>query len=60
MQSSFHSCLACRTFPNEEPIVKLQVINLAAKLYITNSKQTKLLTQYILNLASKPPCLPGI
>ncbi|KAE8285345.1 AP-3 complex subunit beta-1 [Larimichthys crocea] len=34
----------------EEDIVKLQTVNLAAKLYLTNSKQTKLLTQYILNL----------
>ncbi|XP_059917497.1 AP-3 complex subunit beta-2 isoform X9 [Gadus macrocephalus] len=40
-----------KTFTNEEDIVKLQIINLAAKLYLTNSKQTKLLTQYVLNLA---------
>nr|XP_009934192.1 PREDICTED: AP-3 complex subunit beta-2 [Opisthocomus hoazin] len=40
-----------KSFTNEEDIVKLQVINLAAKLYLTNSKQSKLLTQYILNLA---------
>ncbi|XP_078541103.1 AP-3 complex subunit beta-2 isoform X1 [Lissotriton helveticus] len=40
-----------KSFTNEEDIVKLQVINLAAKLYLTNSKQTKLLTQYVLNLA---------
>lgn len=39
-----------KTFTNEEDIVKLQTVNLAAKLYLTNSKQTKLLTQYILNL----------
>ncbi|XP_064413648.1 AP-3 complex subunit beta-1 isoform X1 [Latimeria chalumnae] len=39
-----------KTFINEEDIVKLQILNLAAKLYLTNSKQTKLLTQYILNL----------
>ncbi|XP_070706572.1 AP-3 complex subunit beta-1 isoform X2 [Pempheris klunzingeri] len=39
-----------KTFTAEEDIVKLQVVNLAAKLYLTNSKQTKLLTQYILNL----------
>ncbi|XP_054612402.1 AP-3 complex subunit beta-1 isoform X2 [Dunckerocampus dactyliophorus] len=38
------------TFTAEEDIVKLQAVNLAAKLYLTNSKQTKLLTQYILNL----------
>ncbi|XP_051537075.1 AP-3 complex subunit beta-1 [Myxocyprinus asiaticus] len=40
-----------KTFTSEEDIVKLQTVNLAAKLYLTNSKQTKLLTQYILNLA---------
>ncbi|TRY85292.1 hypothetical protein DNTS_035788 [Danionella cerebrum] len=40
-----------KTFTNEEDIVKLQILNLAAKLYLTNSKQTKLLTQYVLNLA---------
>ncbi|XP_038148442.1 AP-3 complex subunit beta-1 isoform X3 [Cyprinodon tularosa] len=39
-----------KTFTSEEDIVKLQTVNLAAKLYLTNSKQTKLLTQYILNL----------
>lgn len=39
-----------KTFTTEEDIVKLQIVNLAAKLYLTNSKQTKLLTQYILNL----------
>ncbi|KAI3371056.1 hypothetical protein L3Q82_023688 [Scortum barcoo] len=40
-----------KSFTTEEDIVKLQIINLAAKLYLTNSKQTKLLTQYVLNLA---------
>ncbi|KAM9330979.1 AP-3 complex subunit beta-1 [Gastrophryne carolinensis] len=39
-----------KTFTNEDDLVKLQILNLAAKLYLTNSKQTKLLTQYILNL----------
>uniref|UniRef100_A0A665T3E3 AP-3 complex subunit beta n=1 Tax=Echeneis naucrates TaxID=173247 RepID=A0A665T3E3_ECHNA len=39
-----------KTFTAEEDIVKLQTVNLAAKLYLINSKQTKLLTQYILNL----------
>ncbi|MGH0115337.1 UNVERIFIED_CONTAM: hypothetical protein FKN15_006765 [Acipenser sinensis] len=34
-----------KSFTNEEDIVKLQIINLAAKLYLTNSKQ------YVLNLA---------
>lgn len=31
--------------------MKLQTINLAAKLYLTNAKQTKLLVQYVFNLA---------
>lgn len=30
-----------KSFTAEEDIVKLQVINLAAKLYLTNSKQVK-------------------
>ncbi|KAM4810416.1 AP-3 complex subunit beta-1 [Rhinophrynus dorsalis] len=41
---------AAKSFTNEDDLVKLQILNLAAKLYLTNSKQTKLLTQYILNL----------
>ncbi|KAH9524487.1 AP-3 complex subunit beta-2 [Bulinus truncatus] len=40
-----------KNFINEEDIVKLQVLNLAVKLCITNPKQTKLLCQYVLNLA---------
>ncbi|XP_043933750.1 AP-3 complex subunit beta-2 isoform X2 [Protopterus annectens] len=40
-----------KSFTNEEDIVKLQITNLAAKLYLTNHKQTKLLAQYVLNLA---------
>ncbi|XP_006812091.1 AP-3 complex subunit beta-2-like [Saccoglossus kowalevskii] len=40
-----------KTFITEEDIVKLQILNLGAKLYLTNSKQTKLLCQYVLNLA---------
>lgn len=40
-----------KNFTAEEDIVKLQAINLAAKLYMTNYKQTKLLTQYVLQLA---------
>ncbi|KAM6391763.1 AP-3 complex subunit beta-1 [Rhynochetos jubatus] len=39
-----------KTFTTEDDLVKLQILNLAAKLYLTNSKQTKLLTQYVLNL----------
>uniref|UniRef100_A0AAY5F5K6 AP complex subunit beta n=1 Tax=Electrophorus electricus TaxID=8005 RepID=A0AAY5F5K6_ELEEL len=30
-----------KTFTNEEDIVKLQILNLAAKLYLTNSKQVR-------------------
>ncbi|KAM5264170.1 AP-3 complex subunit beta-1 isoform 2-T2 [Ctenodactylus gundi] len=39
-----------KSFTGEGDLVKLQILNLGAKLYLTNSKQTKLLTQYILNL----------
>nr|XP_021147853.1 AP-3 complex subunit beta-1 isoform X2 [Columba livia] len=39
-----------KTFTNEDDLVKLQILNLGTKLYLTNSKQTKLLTQYVLNL----------
>lgn len=35
----------------EQDIHKLQVINLAVKLYLTKPKQTKLLTHYMLNLS---------
>ena len=30
-----------KVFINEEDIVKLQILNLAAKLYLTNSKQVQ-------------------
>lgn len=36
---------------SQDDIVKLQTVNLAAKLCIANPKQTKLLCQYVLNLA---------
>ncbi|XP_068522306.1 AP-3 complex subunit beta-1 isoform X3 [Anas acuta] len=39
-----------KSFTNEDDLVKLQILSLGAKLYLTNSKQTKLLTQYVLNL----------
>jgi AP-3 complex subunit beta len=35
----------------QEDLVKLQIVNLAAKLFATNPKQTALLCQYVLNLA---------
>ncbi|XP_049791279.1 AP-3 complex subunit beta-2 [Schistocerca nitens] len=40
-----------KTFITEENIVKLQILNLAVKLYLTNPKQTRLLLQYVLSLA---------
>ncbi|XP_015765741.1 PREDICTED: AP-3 complex subunit beta-1-like [Acropora digitifera] len=40
-----------KSFGSEEDIVKLQILNLGAKLFITNPKQTKLLGQYVFNLA---------
>lgn len=40
-----------KSFIDEEDIVKLQILNLSAKLCITNAKQTKLLCQYVFNLA---------
>ncbi|XP_052015349.1 AP-3 complex subunit beta-1 [Apodemus sylvaticus] len=42
--------IMAKSFTSEDDLVKLQILNLGAKLYLTNSKQTKLLTQYILNL----------
>ncbi|CAD5125567.1 DgyrCDS13770 [Dimorphilus gyrociliatus] len=43
--------IMAKTFITEEDIVKLQILNLAAKLCITNPKQTKLLCQYVFSLA---------
>uniref|UniRef100_A0A183ALE6 Adaptin_N domain-containing protein n=1 Tax=Echinostoma caproni TaxID=27848 RepID=A0A183ALE6_9TREM len=40
-----------KTFINQEPVVKLQILNLAAKLAIVNPKQTHLLAQYVFTLA---------
>ncbi|XP_065225046.1 AP-3 complex subunit beta-1 [Planococcus citri] len=40
-----------KSFVNEEDIVKLQILNLAVKLFLTNESQTKLLCQYVLTLA---------
>jgi hypothetical protein len=37
--------------PSNRVLSLYQVLNLAAKLCLTNPKQTKLLTQYVLNLA---------
>lgn len=41
-----------KSFTSEEDIVKLQVINLAAKLYLTNSKQVKLFPGRLENCSS--------
>ncbi|XP_054288038.1 AP-3 complex subunit beta-2 [Macrosteles quadrilineatus] len=40
-----------KSFIQEEDIVKLQVLNLAVKLYLTNPAQTRLLCQYVFSLA---------
>ena len=40
-----------KNFTSEEVIVKLQILNLAAKLCLVNPKQTKLLAQYVFSLA---------
>ncbi|XP_042861804.1 AP-3 complex subunit beta-1-like isoform X2 [Penaeus japonicus] len=40
-----------KTFITEDDIVKLQILTLATKLYLTNPKQTRLLCQYVYNLA---------
>ena len=56
-KSYFKNCLSAYIFfllflhICQEDIVKLQILNLAVKLCITNSKQTKLLCQYVMNLA---------
>lgn len=42
---------SAKSFCNETDQVKLQVLNLSVKLCLTNPGQTKLLTQYVLNLA---------
>ena len=41
---------AANSFTTETENVKLQSLNLAMKLYFTNSKQTRLLCQYVLSL----------
>ncbi|XP_015608069.1 AP-3 complex subunit beta-1 isoform X2 [Cephus cinctus] len=40
-----------KSFINEQDIVKLQILNLAVKLCLTNPTQTKLLCQYVFQLA---------
>ncbi|CAH8597589.1 unnamed protein product [Heterobilharzia americana] len=40
-----------KSFSQQEPVVKYQIINLAAKLCIVNPRQTLILAQYVFNLA---------
>eukprot|EP00092_Neocalanus_flemingeri_P004082 GFUD01004394.1.p1 GENE.GFUD01004394.1~~GFUD01004394.1.p1 ORF type:complete len:1115 (+),score=399.94 GFUD01004394.1:146-3346(+) len=40
-----------KSFCTEEVPVKLQIVNLSVKLYLTNPVQTKLISQYVFNLA---------
>ncbi|XP_068219905.1 AP-3 complex subunit beta-2 [Palaemon carinicauda] len=40
-----------KTFVAEDDIVKLQILTLATKLFLSNPKQTRLLCQYVYNLA---------
>ncbi|XP_014213137.1 AP-3 complex subunit beta-1 [Copidosoma floridanum] len=40
-----------KTFINEEDIVKLQTLNLAVKLYLSNAEQTRKICQYVFQLA---------
>nr|CDS22201.1 AP 3 complex subunit beta 2 [Echinococcus granulosus] len=40
-----------KSFPKEHVAVKLQILNLAAKLCIVNAKQTLLIAQYVFTLA---------
>ncbi|EDO64201.2 AGAP003035-PA [Anopheles gambiae str. PEST] len=46
---------AVKSFIEEQDIVKLQVLNLAVKLHITNPQQTSLLCQHLHNLARYDP-----
>lgn len=40
-----------KSFCDEDNVVKLQILNLAAKLHVSNTKQVSLLVQYVFNLA---------
>ncbi|KAK5639081.1 hypothetical protein RI129_011573 [Pyrocoelia pectoralis] len=40
-----------KSFPDEHDIVKLQVLNLAVKLYLKNPSETGMLCQYVFSLA---------
>eukprot|EP00003_Mantamonas_plastica_P001269 TRINITY_DN1091_c0_g1_i3.p1 TRINITY_DN1091_c0_g1~~TRINITY_DN1091_c0_g1_i3.p1 ORF type:complete len:1160 (-),score=485.32 TRINITY_DN1091_c0_g1_i3:900-4343(-) len=43
--------IMAKTFLKEDDSVKLQVLNLGAKLFLTNAEQCQLLVQYVLGLA---------
>jgi AP-3 complex subunit beta len=42
--------LLAKGFVDEHDLVKLQILNLGAKLYLSNPEQTRLIFQYVLNL----------
>merc|ERR1712071_659476 len=42
--------MMAKTFPTEQDVVKLQILNLASKLCLSNPKQTKVLCQYVFSL----------
>ncbi|KAH8308564.1 hypothetical protein KR018_005871 [Drosophila ironensis] len=44
-----------KSFVDEQDVVKLQVLNLGVKLYLTNPQQTSLLCQYVFTLARYDP-----
>ncbi|EDV45810.1 AP-3 complex subunit beta-2 [Drosophila erecta] len=44
-----------KSFVDEQDVVKLQVLNLGVKLYLTNPEQTSLLCQYVFTLARYDP-----
>ncbi|XP_053951318.1 AP-3 complex subunit beta-2 [Anastrepha ludens] len=44
-----------KTFVDEEDVVKLQILNLGVKLFLTNPQQTSLLSQYVFTLARYDP-----
>ncbi|XP_020805417.1 AP-3 complex subunit beta-2 isoform X2 [Drosophila serrata] len=44
-----------KSFVDEQDAVKLQVLNLGVKLYLTNPQQTSLLCQYVFTLARYDP-----
>lgn len=43
--------MIAKNFTHEKEVVKLQVVNLAAKLYLTDKDSCELLVHYVLQLA---------